>query len=131
MAKRLPFLLSLAIVVRSECAVDCPDNYISGLYCDDACNNIDCSWDGGDCLTDCGCDISYIGNGSCDQDCNTLECSWDGNDCYSACECEFDSLGDGNCLAECNSQECYYDGGDCIQACIETGCYLNYLGDGV
>lgn len=32
------------------CAEGCPPNWITDRYCDQACNNSMCDWDGGDCV---------------------------------------------------------------------------------
>lgn len=33
-----------------NCAEGCPGSWIKDGYCDKACNNSACDWDGGDCL---------------------------------------------------------------------------------
>lgn len=33
-----------------HCAEGCPPNWITDKYCDTACNNSACDWDGGDCV---------------------------------------------------------------------------------
>lgn len=40
-----------------NCAEGCPGSWIKDGYCDKACNNSACDWDGGDCL---GKDISTV-----------------------------------------------------------------------
>lgn len=32
-----------------ECSSGCPGSWIQDGYCDRACNNTECNWDGGDC----------------------------------------------------------------------------------
>ena len=33
-----------------NCQEGCPSSWIKDGYCDKACNNSECEWDGGDCL---------------------------------------------------------------------------------
>lgn len=33
-----------------NCAEGCPGSWIKDGYCDKACNNSACDWDGGDCI---------------------------------------------------------------------------------
>lgn len=33
-----------------NCAEGCPGSWIKDGYCDKACNNTACDWDGGDCI---------------------------------------------------------------------------------
>lgn len=35
-----------------HCAEGCPPTWITDKYCDKACNNSACDWDGGDCTGD-------------------------------------------------------------------------------
>ncbi len=61
-------------------------------FCDEACNNEECLFDGRDCddtVPQChpGYDVfcsENFGNGRCDEKCNTAACGWDGLDCESA-----------------------------------------------
>ena len=36
-----------------SCREGCPSTWIRDGYCDKACNNSDCDWDGGDCEGGC------------------------------------------------------------------------------
>ena len=42
------------------CYINCLDNWIGDIFCDDANNYKECNWDGGDC---CG---EYVINGYCE-----------------------------------------------------------------
>ena len=90
-----------------NCALGCPDTWISDGYCDNACNNAACLWDGGDCAnsTDAetavrgwderrpkssalatkycttGCPNSWVGDKVCDKSCKVPSCAFDGGDC--------------------------------------------------
>lgn len=47
------FLSSLQVYLTwpvPNCAEGCPGSWIKDGYCDKACNNSACDWDGGDCL---------------------------------------------------------------------------------
>uniref|UniRef100_A0A4W5MS11 N-acetylglucosamine-1-phosphotransferase subunits alpha/beta n=1 Tax=Hucho hucho TaxID=62062 RepID=A0A4W5MS11_9TELE len=99
-----------------NCAEGCPGSWIKDGYCDKACNNSACDWDGGDCL---GAGGSRFGTGvggvanqpwqfagglggiggvsSCNQGCAN---SW---------------LADKFCDQACNVLSCGFDVGDCGQ----------------
>ena len=89
-------------------ATQCLPGWIGDHYCDRACNNTECSFDGGDCVAyprfttfapptnsaedpyavaySQGCDATrchrgWINDTICDQDCNNAACFYDGNDC--------------------------------------------------
>ncbi|XP_060086353.1 N-acetylglucosamine-1-phosphotransferase subunits alpha/beta-like [Ylistrum balloti] len=87
-----------------NCQDGCPTTWIKDGYCDKACNNTDCEWDGGDCTGDhvnqaanwhggswqgdtgidyCyqGCPNTWLADRYCDTTCNTLECGFDTGDC--------------------------------------------------
>lgn len=47
------FITSLQVYLTwpvPNCAEGCPGSWIKDGYCDKACNNSACDWDGGDCL---------------------------------------------------------------------------------
>ncbi|XP_071809115.1 N-acetylglucosamine-1-phosphotransferase subunits alpha/beta-like [Asterias amurensis] len=91
-----------------NCAEGCPPSWIRDNYCDTACNNSECDWDGGDCsgtpksgvggvaadrgaaldFTDMycktGCANGWIADRYCDQTCNVAECGFDAGDCGTA-----------------------------------------------
>ncbi|OWF50745.1 N-acetylglucosamine-1-phosphotransferase subunits alpha/beta-like isoform X2 [Mizuhopecten yessoensis] len=87
-----------------NCQDGCPTTWIKDGYCDKACNNSECEWDGGDCTGDhvnqaahwqggvwqgdagadyCyqGCPNSWLADRYCDTTCNKLECGFDTGDC--------------------------------------------------
>jgi hypothetical protein len=61
------------ILVNADCAYGCHDGWPGDGYCDYACNNAACDWDGGDCDDDTSascsnifCSSSQLGDGTCD-----------------------------------------------------------------
>uniref|UniRef100_A0A674CS83 N-acetylglucosamine-1-phosphotransferase subunits alpha/beta n=1 Tax=Salmo trutta TaxID=8032 RepID=A0A674CS83_SALTR len=98
-----------------NCAEGCPGSWIKDGYCDKACNNSACDWDGGDCLAGgsrFGTGVGGVGNqpwqfsgglggiggvSSCNQGCAN---SW---------------LADKFCDQACNVLSCGFDVGDCGQ----------------
>ncbi|KAM4676644.1 N-acetylglucosamine-1-phosphotransferase subunits alpha/beta [Discoglossus pictus] len=97
-----------------NCAEGCPGSWIKDGYCDKACNNSACDWDGGDCLGNSGGSrfAPAIGGGAlhgqpwqpgigirgvsyCNQGCAN---SW---------------LADKFCDQACNVLNCGFDAGDC------------------
>ena len=90
--------------------------------CDDATNNANCNFEGGDC---CGpnVDTNYC------EDCI----------CYEDLSCNgpLELIGNGQCNDETNNAGCNFDGGDCCGSCADTqqcvdcqclvGSPLNYL----
>ncbi|XP_072123501.1 N-acetylglucosamine-1-phosphotransferase subunits alpha/beta isoform X2 [Mobula birostris] len=97
-----------------NCADGCPGSWIKDGYCDRACNNSACDWDGGDCLGNTansrGGNAGGMANGQvwqfggglpgltyCNQGCAN---SW---------------LADKFCDQACNILSCGFDAGDCGQ----------------
>ncbi|XP_075065368.1 N-acetylglucosamine-1-phosphotransferase subunits alpha/beta [Mixophyes fleayi] len=98
-----------------NCAEGCPGSWIKDGYCDKACNNSACDWDGGDCLGNtagrfapalaaAGLNVpgwhpgvGISGVSYCNQGCAN---SW---------------LADKFCDQACNVLNCGYDAGDCGQ----------------
>jgi len=79
---------------KNECEIrDCEAKRHNGK-CDQECNSLSCSFDGGDCLLGTGNPWAKCSNpfacwtafkdGKCDQECNTAECLYDGNDCVTS-----------------------------------------------
>ncbi|KAJ8299664.1 hypothetical protein KUTeg_023724 [Tegillarca granosa] len=88
-----------------NCNEGCPSSWIKDGYCDKACNNTECEWDGGDCSGDnsrpgvgnwgrvdlygvseqqyCnkGCANSWLADRYCDTSCNVAACGFDVGDC--------------------------------------------------
>jgi len=96
-----------------NCNDGCPASWISDGYCDRACNNSQCEWDGGDCVAGAGrpqypfyghagggnvahlarsndlycnqgCANNWIADRYCDQSCNVRSCGFDAADCGTA-----------------------------------------------
>ncbi|KAM9313503.1 N-acetylglucosamine-1-phosphotransferase subunits alpha/beta [Gastrophryne carolinensis] len=100
-----------------NCAEGCPGSWIKDGYCDKACNNSACDWDGGDCLGNTAtgrfapalagggllngqgwqAGIAMTGVSYCSQGCAN---SW---------------LADKFCDQACNVLNCGFDAGDCGQ----------------
>ena len=95
---------------------------IGNGYCEEAMNNENCNFDGGDC---------------CDPNANTIYC--EDCICYEDLSCNglLELIGNGQCNDETNNAECNFDGGDCCGSCANTqqcvhcqclvGSPLNYL----
>ena len=49
---------------------------IGNGLCDDAANNQDCNYDGGECCVN----LDVIGNGVCSDQTNNINCNYDGGD---------------------------------------------------
>ncbi|XP_029824352.3 N-acetylglucosamine-1-phosphotransferase subunits alpha/beta [Ixodes scapularis] len=88
-----------------DCAMGCPTSWVRDGYCDKACNNTQCEWDGGDCIgggavtlrprnifsfprpdisrmyCSSSCANSWLADKYCDQACNVLPCAFDAGDC--------------------------------------------------
>ncbi|XP_076114277.1 N-acetylglucosamine-1-phosphotransferase subunits alpha/beta-like [Mytilus galloprovincialis] len=88
-----------------NCNEGCPSSWIKDGYCDKACNNTECEWDGGDChgsnvqagaghwsggvgwyndqKEHCnkGCADSWLADRYCDTTCNVKPCGFDVGDC--------------------------------------------------
>lgn len=91
------------------------------------CNNLNCSYDSGDCLlqsqpwSKCGnallCEASFK-NDTCDRFCDNELCLYDNlkckpqfqDGCLTKC---MEKWGNGICDQDCNKVECGYDGNDC------------------
>ena len=144
----------------SDCASGCPDSYINDGYCDSACNNYACDYDGDDCdsydASTAGCDYdscpeSWIGDGMCDTACNTLSCNYDGGDCGSKSNGEYCDQDEDCSSSNCNGGVCcdygewccLYDSdcGTTDETCVDYACTLessdcaygcpdSYLADG-
>ena len=90
-----------------SCREGCPNSWLADGYCDKACNNSECDFDGGDCnnvtldndpkntvptwvaeymkakALYCheGCSDNWLADGYCDEACNLLSCGFDAGDC--------------------------------------------------
>ncbi|KAG8439446.1 hypothetical protein GDO86_005598 [Hymenochirus boettgeri] len=109
-----------------NCAEGCPGSWIKDGYCDKACNNSACDWDGGDCLGNTAAGrfppaaaggllngqqwqpgIGISGVSYCNQGCAN---SW---------------LADKFCDQACNVLSCGFDAGDCGQDHFEEMLKIN------
>lgn len=98
-----------------NCAEGCPGSWIKDGYCDKACNNSACDWDGGDCLGGAGSSryVAGAGGGAGAQ-------VWQfagGLTGMSYCNpgCANSWLADKFCDQACNVLSCGFDVGDCGQ----------------
>ncbi|KAK3581579.1 hypothetical protein CHS0354_031927 [Potamilus streckersoni] len=88
-----------------NCQEGCPSTWIRDGYCDKACNNSECEWDGGDCngtsaqhgagpwhgvggwrsdqtgYCHSGCANNWMADRYCDTSCNVRQCGFDAGDC--------------------------------------------------
>ncbi|XP_051974292.1 N-acetylglucosamine-1-phosphotransferase subunits alpha/beta [Xyrauchen texanus] len=104
-----------------NCAEGCPGSWIKDGYCDKACNNSACDWDGGDCQGAAGSSrfgggiggASVIGGGQPWQ----LPGGLGGLGGVSFCNqgCANSWLADKFCDQACNVLACGFDVGDCGQ----------------
>ncbi|MBN3303685.1 GNPTA phosphotransferase, partial [Amia calva] len=103
-----------------NCAEGCPGSWIKDGYCDKACNNSACDWDGGDCLgatgsTRFGAGVGVAGaiggNGQAWQFGGGL--GGIGGISYCNQGCANSWLADKFCDQACNVLSCGFDVGDC------------------
>ncbi|MBN3289511.1 GNPTA phosphotransferase, partial [Polypterus senegalus] len=101
-----------------NCAEGCPGSWIKDGYCDKACNNSACDWDGGDCLGAAG--NARFGGGGGAVGGNVP--SWQfggiggiGGQPYCSQGCANSWLADKFCDQACNVLSCGFDVGDCGQ----------------
>ena len=95
--------------------------YIGDGYCQDYNNNLDCTYDGGDC---CG---SNVNTDYCDE-CLCLEGGGGGGSGGTTTPsgttpsggCNHGWIGDGYCDDINNKLDCTYDGGDCCGSNVNT-----------
>ena len=90
----------------------CNQGWIGDGYCDDINNNLDCTYDGGDC---CGSNVNT-------QYCTECQCLEGGGGSGGGTTpsgttgsggCNQGWIGDGYCDDINNNLDCTYDGGDC------------------
>uniref|UniRef100_A0AAR2JRC9 N-acetylglucosamine-1-phosphotransferase subunits alpha/beta n=1 Tax=Pygocentrus nattereri TaxID=42514 RepID=A0AAR2JRC9_PYGNA len=104
-----------------NCAEGCPGSWIKDGYCDKACNNSACDWDGGDCLGTAG--GSRFGGGGAGGSVIGGAQPWQfagglgGLGGVSFCNqgCANSWLADKFCDQACNVLACGFDVGDCGQ----------------
>lgn len=102
-----------------NCAEGCPGSWIKDGYCDKACNNSACDWDGGDCLGGVG---RFAGGGGPGGGAGGAGAQvWQfaggvgglGGASYCNQGCANSWLADKFCDQACNVLSCGYDVGDC------------------
>ncbi|XP_063165520.1 N-acetylglucosamine-1-phosphotransferase subunits alpha/beta [Candoia aspera] len=101
-----------------NCAEGCPGSWIKDGYCDKACNNSACDWDGGDCIGNSVGSRYGAGGGAVGGIGNVP--SWQfgaGISGVSYCNqgCANSWLADKFCDQACNVLSCGFDAGDCGQ----------------
>ncbi|XP_068442824.1 N-acetylglucosamine-1-phosphotransferase subunits alpha/beta isoform X2 [Clinocottus analis] len=105
-----------------NCAEGCPGSWIKDGYCDKACNNSACDWDGGDCLGAAGNSrfVAGVGGGGAGGGGGQV---WQfagglgglGGVSYCNQGCANSWLADKFCDQACNVLSCGFDVGDCGQ----------------
>ncbi|EGV93312.1 N-acetylglucosamine-1-phosphotransferase subunits alpha/beta, partial [Cricetulus griseus] len=101
-----------------NCAEGCPGSWIKDGYCDKACNNSACDWDGGDCSGNSG-GSRYVAGGGGTGNIGVGQ-PWQfggGINSVSYCNqgCANSWLADKFCDQACNVLSCGFDAGDCGQ----------------
>lgn len=101
-----------------NCAEGCPGSWIKDGYCDKACNNSACDWDGGDCTGNSG-GSRYVAGGGGTGNIGVGQ-PWQfggGINSVSYCNqgCANSWLADKFCDQACNVLSCGFDAGDCGQ----------------
>ncbi|XP_006888600.1 PREDICTED: N-acetylglucosamine-1-phosphotransferase subunits alpha/beta [Elephantulus edwardii] len=101
-----------------NCAEGCPGSWIKDGYCDKACNNSACDWDGGDCSGHSGSSRYAAGGGGTGS--VGVGQPWQfggGISSISYCNqgCANSWLADKFCDQACNVLSCGFDAGDCGQ----------------
>lgn len=104
-----------------NCAEGCPGSWIKDGYCDKACNNSACDWDGGDCLGTAGnsrfpVGVGGVGPGGAGGPVWQIG-GFGGIGAMSYCNqgCANSWLADKFCDQACNVLSCGFDVGDCGQ----------------
>ncbi|XP_073476428.1 N-acetylglucosamine-1-phosphotransferase subunits alpha/beta [Aquarana catesbeiana] len=100
-----------------NCAEGCPGSWIKDGYCDKACNNSACDWDGGDCLgnTAAGRFAPALAGGSILNGQAWQPGVGIGGVSYCNQGCANSWLADKFCDQACNVLNCGFDAGDCGQ----------------
>nr|XP_014436515.1 N-acetylglucosamine-1-phosphotransferase subunits alpha/beta [Pelodiscus sinensis] len=101
-----------------NCAEGCPGSWIKDGYCDKACNNSACDWDGGDCIGNSGGSRYAAGGGGGGGAGNGPPWQFGaGISGVSYCNqgCANSWLADKFCDQACNVLSCGFDAGDCGQ----------------
>ncbi|KAK5848932.1 hypothetical protein PBY51_008615 [Eleginops maclovinus] len=104
-----------------NCAEGCPGSWIKDGYCDKACNNSACDWDGGDCLGAAGSSrfAAGVGGGAGGAGGQVWQFAGGlggiGGTSYCNQGCANSWLADKFCDQACNVLSCGFDVGDCGQ----------------
>ncbi|XP_070267012.1 N-acetylglucosamine-1-phosphotransferase subunits alpha/beta [Myotis yumanensis] len=101
-----------------NCAEGCPGSWIKDGYCDKACNNSACDWDGGDCTGNSGGSRYGAGGGGTGSLGAVQPWHFGGGiNSVSYCNqgCANSWLADKFCDQACNVLSCGFDAGDCGQ----------------
>ncbi|KAM6153026.1 N-acetylglucosamine-1-phosphotransferase subunits alpha/beta [Erethizon dorsatum] len=101
-----------------NCAEGCPGSWIKDGYCDKACNNSACDWDGGDCAGSSGGSRYVAGGGGAGSVGGGQPWHFGGGlSSVSYCNqgCANSWLADKFCDQACNVLACGFDAGDCGQ----------------
>ncbi|XP_066212656.1 N-acetylglucosamine-1-phosphotransferase subunits alpha/beta isoform X1 [Saccopteryx leptura] len=101
-----------------NCAEGCPGSWIKDGYCDKACNNSACDWDGGDCSGNSGGSrYGAVGGGTGNIGAGQPWHFGGGINSVSYCNqgCANSWLADKFCDQACNVLSCGFDAGDCGQ----------------
>ncbi|KAM8780086.1 N-acetylglucosamine-1-phosphotransferase subunits alpha/beta isoform 2-T2 [Rhynchonycteris naso] len=101
-----------------NCAEGCPGSWIKDGYCDKACNNSACDWDGGDCSGNSGGSrYGAVGGGTGNVGAGQPWHFGGGINSVSYCNqgCANSWLADKFCDQACNVLSCGFDAGDCGQ----------------
>ncbi|XP_034719441.1 N-acetylglucosamine-1-phosphotransferase subunits alpha/beta [Etheostoma cragini] len=104
-----------------NCAEGCPGSWIKDGYCDKACNNSACDWDGGDCLGAAGSSrfVAGVGGGGPGAGAQMWQFAGGlgglGGTSYCNQGCANSWLADKFCDQACNVLSCGFDVGDCGQ----------------
>ncbi|KAL6116726.1 gnptab [Pungitius sinensis] len=102
-----------------NCAEGCPGSWIKDGYCDKACNNSACDWDGGDCLGAAGNGRFVAGGGPGGGGGPVWQFAGGlgglGGTSYCNQGCANSWLADKFCDQACNVLPCGFDVGDCGQ----------------
>ncbi|XP_075250719.1 N-acetylglucosamine-1-phosphotransferase subunits alpha/beta-like isoform X2 [Convolutriloba macropyga] len=102
------------------CKDECPNAWIHDGYCDAACNNAECDFDGGDCKSQ-----NELGQSPAvrDREAPENENNFGGlnsqSDGSCAVGCTDSWLGDKYCDMSCNKRVCGFDAGDCGVASLK------------
>ncbi|XP_069760515.1 N-acetylglucosamine-1-phosphotransferase subunits alpha/beta isoform X2 [Narcine bancroftii] len=97
-----------------NCADGCPGSWIKDGYCDKACNNSACDWDGGDCLGNTAGNRGGVAGGVVNAQAWQFAGGLPGlTYCNQGCANSW--LADKFCDQACNVLSCGFDAGDCGQ----------------